>query len=332
MHSSGEYLYLTAFREEEGYTSLYDLDLYDFATEEYETLADLGSDCYYYFEIDDRFYTTSSVIHYESHRLKCFDKNKLSTPLGNKSFSSVDRMNGKILIQNDLKISCYEEGREVGFFNVESDFAGFVWTSPKQNVAILLYTKYDEDEEEVDWDYPGTYYLVTFDDFYNIIEKKPILQETEIVKYGYFLPGRENELIYTKAVDANGDNVVDYNDKRNVTILSMDLKTLESYVVCDEPMEIRDLQVHPSGRIFFYDETEEDQGGNLWFINRKNNAKHVVMNLKDGCYQNFRLDKDWTKLVYVNVLDTTGDGKRYSWEDDSQIYLVDLKGLMENKF
>ena len=331
IHSSGEYLYLATFREKKNYTDFYDLKFYDIKTGDLATLADLGSEYNFHFEREGRLYVTRAPAHDALRQLRCYEKMESIAPLGDRIFDWILQMNGKLLIRDGQRTCCYIDGKEVGSLDSEPDFIGFAWTHPRQNLALLKYSRDEGNEGEVGYKYSSTYYLATFDNSLNILDQKAILQETQSVKYGQFQVGRENELLFTRRIDTNGDNVSNYKDTRNANLMSMNLKTLEISVVCEDLKDLWYFKAHKNGRILFYDETEEDQGGNLWFLDRSSKARHVVMPLDGGRFMGFNTDENWRKLAYVKVLDTNNDDYHLFQEDISEVYLVDLQGLMENK-
>jgi len=324
---SGDALYLSVHRELQNFTHLYDLKYYDLSQRRLVTLADVGADSSYFSAvIGDDWFRTASVVHHETHHVRCFRRaERIPLRNGEQIVESLHpAMNGKLLVKNGDRVVCTAPDGIVGALDLGRDFYSVYWAHPHRNVLLLGYKRYDPAKGEVDYEYPATYFLVEVDAAFVIRRREKVLVERADERYGQFTPGRANEILFVKNIDTNGDGIADYRDRRNGFVMRLDLESLEVSAVLPEPMEIRSLMGHPEGLVFFADEQVEDVRSDVIVFDRRTGRKHVLLELRGGCFRDFTLSRDWTRLCYKCVLDTTGRGTHYDWEDESDIYIVDL--------
>ncbi|MFC1569149.1 hypothetical protein ACFL4L_02835 [bacterium] len=322
----GDAIYLSMMREEVEYTHLYDLKYYDIESDRLTKLVDLGSDSSYYGDfIGNTLYRTTSVKSYENHHVLGFrDGKKLSMPNPKALVEFLLPANGKLITQAGRMLYLSDEEQVLGSMEMERDFFSVDWAHPNKNLILLDVRKYNESEGEVDYEYPATYYLVEYDDAFQIIRKEKVLQERKDLEYNNFVLGDQDDLIFIEDIDMNGDGVADYKDFKNSNLLSMDLETLEITRLIEERLELGNIKVHPAGVVFFTNEVEKDETLELTVLDRRDNSQHVILTLEGESYSGFSFNEDYTRLFYQRILDTTGQGKHYSWEDESEIYYVDL--------
>ncbi|NLG18407.1 MAG: hypothetical protein GX556_13825, partial [Fibrobacter sp.] len=327
---AGEGMYLSVHREKVNFTNLYDLRYVTLDSGQEQLLADLGSDSSYYSaSLNDYFFRTTSVVHYETHRLLCL-KNGRTIPVQNGSFEmeSVTKCRNGLLLKRYGQLYQVTPEKVVGSIELDRNYFSLPLTHPDRNLMLFDYKKYDAAKGKVDYQELSTYYLMEYDDQFRIISQQKILKEQPDKKYDSFISGRSNEILFIEAVDTNGDGIADYSDEHNERIQSIDLQTKEIRTVIDQRMDIRSFQFHPDGFIFFTNETIKDKEMQLILYNLNTGKKTILATLY-GKFFNFGFNHDWTRLFFQKVLDTTGRGNFYIWEDESELYAVDL--LAENQ-
>ena len=313
---SGQGFYLSVYREKKAsIANLYDLKYCDFATGEMTNLVDIGTDGSYYSAIlGGSYYRTQSIKDYTTHRIHCFHgAQSISPPKGWPIVEDIRSVNGKLAARVDEDLLFLDNQGVLGRIPVERDLFSVVWGHPLRNIILLDYRKYDASKGEIDSDVPARYVVVEFDDSFAVTRREEVCLTTQKGGCGWFTYGHMNDVIFAE-----------YMSKAAV-IKSLDIDTLEITTLVEGVTSARSLHSHPLGLVFFGDEVEEDQSMTLRVFDRNAGNAHVLGSLTDGAFWDFSLSDDWRRLVFRNVLDTTGDGNYYSSEDESEIYTMELK-------
>ena len=314
--STGKGLYLSVHREKRDFRNLYDLKYYDFATGVLTYLADLGSDSSYYKAfLEDKYYRTKATEAYKTHRILCFrDAQFMSIPSGGLVIESLDAANGKLLARGESQLLVLDDHNVLGRIPVDRDLASVVWGHPSRNILLLDYRVYDSSKGGIDYDTPAQYVVLEFDDSCGVTRRQPVSLVPRGSTCGWFADGHANDVVFAE-----------YADQDQVSaVKSLNVDTLAVTTLVDRVTAVRSVQAHPSGLLFFGDEVQKNRSMVLRVLDRRSGNTHVLGTLTGGAFMGLSLSEDWRRLVFRNILDTTGQGKYYDWEDDSEVFTMEL--------
>jgi hypothetical protein len=323
---SGDGIYLSVFREKREFANLFTFQYFRFGSGRVETLADVETDSsYYQCFIGDHCFRTRAVKKYETHAVLCFkDGVEVPVPDGDVVVESMLRFRDRLVMKADGPLYLVGADGTVDCLRPEPEVTSVEWLHPERKLLLFTCRAVDPETGKPHYDNLGSYFVAELDENLAIKTKRRVALERPDRKYSRFSLGRDDELIFVESVDLNGDGVADYNESRNMKILAMDLRTGTIRTVLDEMLDLCCCAVHPEGFILCADETVEDHEVELFVIDLNTGKKHPLITLRGGCFRDFRLNRDWTRVAYRKVLDTTGRGTFYSWEDESEIWAIDL--------
>lgn len=318
---SGRHLYLAELREVKGFTKHWDLVHYDMQMGERTYLIDLGSDRFYYEFDGDRFYKTSAVVKYETGRINCFEgARQVSGGADDLVVESFTMMNGHFIVRIEGSHYAIDSHGKRRALNLGDELYSIPWANWDRRMALLDY-RYGSEERHA---LPSEFHLVEFDEALNVKKTRKVLAGNETKKYQFFTSWTSEEILFAELSDTNQDGKVDYSDERNATIHSLKVETGGIARVMSDRLELRALFGHEAGFFYFVDEVVPKEHSRLSLFDVRDKKATTIKELKGGCFRDFTFDRDATMTVFKKVLDTTGNGNFYDWEDRSQVHRLDL--------
>ena len=165
------------------------------------------------------------------------------------------------------------------------------WAHSSRNLLLLAHRATDERDPTPWYHRPSWYELVELDESLGSSESRLILSESEQLGYGNFELGRDNELIYVELPKNDG-----VSDSSRAKIRRLNLDSLTSEAVLEEPRSVTYLHAGASGRLLWVERnaTAEDR---LMHFDPADGSCGAVLDFPHAPRW-LQVDERWTRLVY----------------------------------
>jgi hypothetical protein len=320
---NGRTLYLTRYRETIDGTPYYDLLEYDLNSGMVSDLGDVGCATIGKF-MGETLLMWVMVEKYKTHRIVRFEAGKrVQSPDDDIVFSSSWVVHGKLVYQKEGQFYVSDQRGNRTPLDFGTGFCGLQLVHPERNIVLLAYSAGEASRGSKRSDKQALYEhrLVKLDDRLNIDTVLWTYKDSGAAKLLYMRRWTRNSVLFVEATDTNNDGVVNWDDRRNSVVKSLELSSWKVSTLVPDGLELHFLAGHDSGLVLYADEVEKYKRTCLRVL--ADGTSRDVLELQGGvgC---FNLDAQWKTLVYLQAFDTSRKANFYPSENESNVFSVDL--------